>query len=429
MSKPLSRRRFLRESSAGAVMGGTLLAGAASPRVARGAAPGANERIRIGVIGCGGRNTHLTLQPIYEAALQHNAEIVAVCDVWEHKREALAARIAQKYGAGTPDKLDDYRRLLERKDIRAVMIATPDHQHCTQLIEAVQAGKDVYVEKPIAMSLDELNRAYDAVKASGAIVQHGTQGRSSAGADTARQFIQAGGLGKLLRVEESRSFYNPYWNGYTGPEKESDTNWKAFLFNRPDRPFDADQHGAWMGYRDFSTGTCGGWMSHFSDLVHFITGCGFPRYAVAHGSIFSPTSKAERTCPDTFTGILEYPEGFATCYTTHFGNGANDYMMFFGTKGIMRTDYPDGWPDGIVPRVSGAGSEHPDKIKEEVALKNNLIEDHWSNWLRCVRERKQPNADMDAGYKQGVAVLMCDMAMAAGRRMTFDPAKREIRPA
>jgi predicted dehydrogenase len=221
----------------------------------------------------------------------------------------------------------------------------------------------------------------------------------------------------------------PYWNNYEIPQSEKVIDWEAFLYNRPDRPFDPDQYGRWMGYRDFSTGTCGGWMSHFSDLIHYVTGCGFPVSGVGQGGIYSPTSVEGRTCPDTFTGILEYPEGFTTCYTTHFGNAANDYMMLFGTKGVMRMAYPDGWPNGIEPRVSGEGSEHPDKIAEEIALPNVEEEDHWSNWLRCIRERKQPRANMDAGYKQGVAVLLCDMAYAEGRKMVFDPEKRQIRPA
>jgi predicted dehydrogenase len=184
-----------------------------------------------------------------------------------------------------------------------------------------------------------------------------------------------------------------------------------------------------MGYRDFSTGTVGGWMSHFSDLIHFIAGCGFPKYGVAQGGLYSPTSKKGRTCPDTLTAILEYPEGFATSYTTHFGNGANDYMMFFGTRGVMRTGAPDGWPNGIEPVVSGEGSDAPDALKDKKALPNQLVETHMANWLKCIRTRKPPNADVDAGYKHGIAVLLGDRAFVEGRKMVFDPARREIRPA
>ncbi len=422
-----TRRDFIRRGLATGAAMGVLSSRMTTSGLAH--AAGANDRIRIGLIGCGIRSNWLASNWLFEAAQAHNAQVVAVCDVWRQKREATAAAMKKKYGV-EQKVLSDYRHVLDDKDVDAVLIATPDHQHCTMLIDAVKAGKDVYIEKPIAMELDELNRAYDAVKASKSIVQNGTQGRSCAGASTARDFIQSGKLGTLIRVEESRSFWRPYWNGYRGPEKESDTDWRGFLMHRPYRPFDSDQHGAWMGYRDFSSGTCGGWMSHFIDLCHYITGCGFPVAAVAHGGIFSPTSDRRRTCPDTFTGILEYAEGFTTLYTTHFGNGANDYVTYFGTKGTMQIDAPDGWPNGIRPRVSGVGSDDPQKLpKEEVALENNVIEPHLVNWLKCIRSRKAPIADMEAGYKQGVAVILADRAMVEGRKMTFDPAKREIRPA
>jgi predicted dehydrogenase len=417
MSHTSTRREFLQQ---GIVTGAALAsAGLVS------AAPGANDRIRIGIIGCGGRASY-HINWLKQAG--QNSEIVAVCDIWRQKREAGGAAVKAAFGSA-PQLYTDYRKLLESKDIDAVLIATPDHQHCTQLADAVRAGKDVYVEKPIAMELDELNAAYDAVKAAKAVVQHGTQGRSCAGATAARDFVQSGKLGKVLRIEESRSFYNPYWNGYRGPESEADTDWKAFLFNRPMRPFDSDQHGAWMGYRDFSSGTVGGWMSHFSDLNHYITGCSFPVTAVAQGGIYSPTSKKGRTCPDTVTAILEYAEGFTTSYSTHFGNGANDYIIWFGTKGVMRTGAPDGWPSGIEPKVSGEGSEHPEKIKDPVALENKLVEDHMVNWLKCIRTRQSPNANMDAGYKHGVAAILADRAFVEGRKMRFDPQARKIVPA
>ena len=415
-----TRRQFLKTTAAGAAA--VSLSAASYARAA-----GASDRIRIGLIGCGIRGNYLSK---WLKEVGGNIEFIAACDVWKQKREATAANLKKLYGR---DQLvvEDYHEVLDNKDVDAVVIATCDHQHCGMLIDAVKAGKDVYIEKPIAMNMEELNAAYDAVKASGRIVQHGTHGRSCRGAASARDFVQSGKLGKLVRVEESRSFYNPYWNGYRGPASEADTNWKLFLYNRPYRPFDSDQHGAWMGYRDFSTGPVGGWMSHFSDLTHFITGADFPLYGICHGGIFAPTSDPRRTAPDTVTAILEYPEGFVTQFTTHFGNGANDYMAYFGTAGTMKTDAPDGWPNGIVPRVSGEGGGGPNQIKEKdyVPLPNETDEEHPANWVRCMRERKEPNANMEAGYRHGVAVLLCDMAMVSGRKMKFDREKRQIVPA
>lgn len=417
-----SRRDFLRT---GMVAGAALTS--ISARTSRAATRGPNDTIRIGSIGFGSRGTwHANW--LKKVSDRQKVALVAVSDIWNNHRDHAVGTVKNLFGA-EPKIHHDYRELLDRNDIDAVVIATPDHQHCGMLIDAVKAGKDAYIEKPIAMNIDELNRAYDAVKAAKAVVQHGTQGRSCAGAASARDFVQSGKLGKILRIEESRSFYNPYWNFYPPVEKEGDTDWKAFLYNLPMRPFDGEACGGWMGYRDFSTGTVGGWMSHLCDFIHFVTGAKCPKYAVAHGGIYSPTSKKGRDCPDTFNAILDYSEGFTVSYWTHFGNGDNDYIKWFGTKGTMQTGAPDGWPDGIAPKVSGSGSEHPEKIKEAVALENNVVQDHMENWLECIRTRKAPAADMEAGYRHGVAVVLADRAYVEGRKMMFDEARRTIVPA
>jgi len=416
-----NRRQFIAQSlAAGAALGA--LSALRPSRIL-----GANDRVQIGIIGTGGRGRY-HIGWLERTSKVEPLTVIAACDIWNVQREKAKEEIEKRFQV-TPALYKDYREMLDNKDIDAVLIATPDHQHCPMAADAVKAGKDVYVEKPIAITLEELNELYDVVKASDRVVQHGTQGRSSAGAKPAREFVQSGQLGKILRIEECRSHYIPYWNHYPKPEREEDTDWKAFLFNRPYRPFDADQHACWMGYRDFSSGTVGGWMSHFSDFLHFITGAGFPITATAQGGIYSPTSDPRRTCPDTVTAILDYPEGFTTLYTTHFGNAANDYTIFFGTKGTMVVNDPDGNRDGIRARISGDGSEHPDKVKEPIELPNTTDEDHMANWVRCIRTSEQPNADMDAGYKHGVACILADRAYEEGRKMKFDPEKREIVPA
>ncbi|MBI4605096.1 MAG: Gfo/Idh/MocA family oxidoreductase [Planctomycetes bacterium] len=413
----VTRRRFVQS---------TLALGAAGlTAAAYGRAAGAADRIRIGQIGCGGRNRWHT-QWVKNVAVQANAAVVAACDVWKQQLESMASHIKRRFDLD-PKLYADHRKLLEDNDIDAVIIATPDHQHCGQLIDAVQAGKDAYIEKPIAMDMDELNRAYDAVVAAKAVVQHGTQGRSSPGAAACRALHASGKMGRLFRVESTETAYAPYWNHYARPEKESDTDWKAFLYNRPHRPFDPDQHGSWMGYHDFSSGTIGGWMSHFSDFVHAATGCGFPVSAVAHGGIYAPTSDRRRTAPDTVTVVLDYPEGFVTHFSTHFGSAVdNETTVFFFEKGVVRTAF--GHNPGE-PVVSGEGSDHAERPREKKALELPQTQDHMLNWLECIRTRKAPAADMDAGYKQGVAVVLGDIAYVTGRKALFDPSKRDVRPA
>ena len=124
------------------------------------------------------------------------------------------------------------------------------------------------------------------------------------------------------------------------------------------------------------------------------------------------------------------PLGFSTLFMTHFGNGANNYTMAFGTKGTMTLNDPDGNVDGIGPRVSGEGSEHPEKLSDqETYLKEISQDDHMVNWLKCIKSRDLPNAHMEHGYKQGVAVLLAEEARVQERKMKFDQTKREIVPA
>ena len=422
--RDMTRRRFIRDSiAAGAACGALAATGLAAESARR--ILGSNERIHIAQIGCGGRNGSHT-QSVFEHKDRANATIIAVCDIWKKKREAYVPYVEKRFGAA-PKTYADYRQVLDDKEIDAVIIATPDHQHCGQLADSVRAGKDVYVEKPIAVYLEDLNRAYDAVKETGAVVQHGTQGRSSQGTAALRELVRSGKMGKLFRVESTETAYQPYWNFYECPKSEEETNWKEFLYGRPDRPFDPDQHGCWMGYHEFSTGTIGGWMSHFIDYVHAVTGCGFPRAAVTHGGIFAPTTDRRRTSPDTVNVMLEYAEGFVTHFTTHFGSAVdNETTTYFFEKGTVRSMF--GHNPGA-PVVSGEGSEHKERIPDKKALDLPPTTDHMLNFLECIRSRKKPNADMDAGYMHGVACLLGYVSWLTGRKTIFDPEKREVRPA
>lgn len=413
-----SRRHFLKTSAVGTFTAASL------NRVW-----GANERIHIGVIGCGGRGTY-HIRWLHKTAETENLTVSAACDIWNSRRDRAKEEIRKRFDTDAPI-YKNYKKLLVNKDIDAVTIATPDHQHLGMLADAVLAGKDVYVEKPIANNeLELLNKTYDLVKASDRIVQHGSQGRSSAGAAAARKFMQAGKLGQVFRVEEARSHYQPYWNHYQCPKSEDETDWQAFLYNRPYRPFNADMHGHWMGYRLFSSsGTIGGWMSHLADFTHYLLDSDFPLTAVTYGGIYGPTSDPKRTTLDNVTTQLHYPDGFVMMFTTHFGSGANDKDVYYCEKGLLKISKPDGNIGGIAPVASGEGNEHPDRIQEDIKLDNTTREDHMQNWLRCIRARKEPNANMDAGYKQGIAVILADRAYDAKRMMRFDPIRREIVPA
>ena len=378
---------------------------------------GTNDRIGIGIIGCGQRNL---LREVLKFQEQANVEVRAVCDIWRQQREKAAVEVKEG-GPAEPKQIEMYEDLLRRPEIDAVVIGTPDHQHCTQLIDAIHAGKDAYVEKPLAMSMKELRRTVDTVKSSDRIVQMGTQVRSFASSKGARDFVQSGGLGKIFKIEQSRNGYRPYWHRYGERAiEESDTNWRAFLMHRKHRPWNADQYAAWFGYREFSRGPHSNLMVHFIDLVHYITGAATPKRVMTLGGSYR--WKDQRTAPDSVETVLEYPEGFLVRYSTMYGIADNNYLKFFGTRGVM-----DGTRWGEPYVISGERSGEEDRIAEGATIEEVESTPHMLNWLECLRSRQQPHAPIDAGYAHSVAVIMSDESLVRGRRVMYDQRARKIR--
>jgi predicted dehydrogenase len=380
---------------------------------------GANDRIRVAMFGAGRRGL---LGEALQFAKDSNVDIAVVCDTWRQRREAASARIQKTLGT-TPELAVHYEDVLARKDIDAVIIGTPDHQHCTQLAAAARAGKDAYVEKPMAMNMKELIMAVDAVKKYKRVVQVGTQIRSLPASVAARKFVAGGGLGKILKVEQSRNGWKPYWHGYADPNlKESDVDWKAFLMHVKPRPFDADQYTAWMGYREFSQGSHAGLMVHFIDLMHFITGAKAPRRVMAMAGTYR--WKDARTCADSVEVLLEYPEGFLVRYNSTFGNGAHNYLKFFGTRGVLDASRWS-WKDPF--SISGEGTQDEGRIRPGAVIPPAESVPHMKNFFDCLRSRQEPNASIDAGYAHSVAAIMADISYQKRKEVTYDPAKRAIK--
>lgn len=385
---------------------------------------GANDRIRVANVGCGRRGL---LKEALKLKDEAKIDVVAVCDIWRQKREKAAAEVKEFTGQ-EPFATGKLEAVLSRKDVDAVILGTPDHLHCAQLIEAIRAGKDVYVEKPLAMNMRELIRAYDAVKKSDRIVQMGTQMRSYPQAAGTRDFLTSGKLGKILKVEQVRNGYKPYWVAYGGEQymaekpEEADVDWKAFLGDRKQRPFDAQAYLGWYGHRDFSRGPHTNLMVHFIDLVHFVTGAQFPKRVVALGGTYR-WKESGYDAPDSVEVALEYTEGFLVRYCTVFGNSAGNYAKWFGARGTLDAQ-------NLSPTrtwtATGEGSGEPDKLTAPIEMPRNEPVHHMQNWFDCIRSRKQPIAPIEAGYAHSVAVILADEALVTGRRLTYDQAKREI---
>lgn len=415
----ITRRSFLKTSTGIAVAAAAPIASVSAKTMAR--AIGANDRVRIGQIGCGSRGIGAHMGGIKPHARAQNVEVVAVCDPWRLARENAVAKAKEWFGSDAKP-FASYRDLLEMDGVDAVMIASCDHQHTTHLEAAARAGKHIYVEKPMATEFDQLVRAVDAVKEAGVIAQVGTQLRSLPGIVGARDLVKTGVLGKWSRLEECRNNEKPYWYHYLKDVKEEDVDWKEFLHGRPHRPFRADVYSGWYGYYEFSRGPIPGYGSHFIDLVHFITGASFPESCVCLGGSYTWKDEHAFTAPDCIQATWTYPEGFLVSSSNNLGHGAGSVRRFYSDKGVLNLDNwnaPTCSPEGA-PRRDGS-------IRGVNEVKPVERPDHFLDWLQCLRENRQPHAPIDAGYQHAVAVIMAMMSYESGRKTVYDPAKRRIR--
>lgn len=379
-----------------------------------------NDTITIGIIGCGNRAQTALMQEIIRFKNEQNAEIVAVCDVWSEPREA-AAKIVEDAWGKRPKLYENYRDVLADDSINAVVIATPEHTHATYLTHAIEAGKDVYCEKPLAYTIEELRMCTDAVKASDRVVQIGTQLRSYPSFTGCKKIVSEGALGNIIKISQVRNSAKPYWLRYKAPINENDTHWDTFLHNKKERPFDGDQHTTWYGYKDFSLGAITSLMCHYIDLVHYITGAKYPNSAVTMNGNYA--FKDQRTQNDSVHTLLDYPEGFMVSFSTCFGNGSGNYTRFQGTKGLLDAT---NWRE---PFLSGEGASDENPVKEKGRVADVDIPQHMENWLECMRTRKKPNADIDAGYQHAIATLLSNESIVQKRRMAYNHETREFVPA
>ena len=415
---PKSRREFLASITAAGAVSLVAPRGVDARTVRR--SFGANDRIRIGVIGCGNRGIDTEMASVRDHAKEENLEVIAVYDPWRLARENAAAKAKEWFGTDAK-QCRSVDELLGLADVDAVFISAPDHWHATYLEAVTKAGKHVYVEKPMAIEIGELNRAYAAAKASGVVIQVGTQLRSTAVAMGCRELVKSGKLGKLSRIEQVRNGDRPYWYEHLNPDvRAEDLDWEAFAKGRTTKAFDPILYSAWYGYWEFSQGPVPQWAVHFLDTAHFIAGLGIPESCVCLGGVYTWKDEHAFTAPDQVQALWQYPEGLMISYTTNFGNSAGDMIRYCGDKGTLKL----GWEDAT---YSADGGIHRDgSIRGENKVEPIEQTDHWVNWYRCMRDGTTPNASLDAGYQHSIASIMATMSYEHGRRTRFDAATRTI---
>jgi predicted dehydrogenase len=336
--------------------------------------------------------------------------------------------------------------LYKIKDLDAVIISTADFQHALHCIEAVKNGKDAYCEKPFAETMADNRAALRAVKASGRIVQVGSQRSSEGTYIAAANFIQQGKFGPITMVELTWNVNQPgRWRrpALVGRLREEDTDWKRFLMNRPFEAFDPRKYLEFRLFWPYSSGMPGQWMCHQIDTVHWFTGLPHPRSVVANGGIYA--WKDGRKNWDTMTAVFDYgppddpQSGFQVSFASRMHNGdENPAEIYYSNGGelnlITNTISPrGGLTKGFASAMGMEPNLLPDMKLEDVKVVASantggdpLTSAHMRNWMECVRSRTQPNASIEAGYQHSIASIMTNAAVRTGQRVTFDVKTQEV---
>ncbi|HLH08957.1 MAG TPA: Gfo/Idh/MocA family oxidoreductase [Terriglobales bacterium] len=378
---------------------------------------GANDRVRVGMIGVGGRGQEL-LKQVQQVP---NTQLVAVADVYTRRRDE-----AKQLAPGI-DTLDDYRRLLDRKDIDAVIVASPLHIHKVHFVDVLAAGKDLYSEKTMTWSIPEAEDCLAAARKSDRVIQIGLQHESSGSLADARQWINRGIVGSVAQVESWMSRNTPHGKGQWVRPVPADcdaqhVNWQAFLNGRPDHGFDGNQFINWRLFWEFSGGNITENMVHQIAWIMSALDLPLPTAAYMSGGIFS--EKDGRQVPDTIAVTFDFPEKVVTWQSTfsnsHFGLGER----ILGTDGSI--EHLWGTNDMVTGRSVQSWHYYPEKVNRpggSAITGESKDQDHMANWIDCVRTRKTPNAPVEIGYRSAVACHMANLSYRRRQRVTLEQAR------
>jgi len=371
---------------------------------------GANDKINLGVIGCGGRGLGVMGTFQKNPAIQ----VTAVCDVYGVQIDRARQR------APEARSFTDHRKLLEMKEVDAVLIGTPDHWHAAIAIDALNAGKDVYIEKPLTLKIEEGPEIVKAARVNQRICQVGMQQRSGPHYIQARdEYVRAGKLGKITLART-------WWHGNGAhlrkapaslQSQPSNLDWARYLGPVRWRDYDPQQYYNFRAYLDFGGGQVTDLFTHWIDVVHMFMDQEVPCSAVAAGGVYH--YKDGRTAPDTICVLLEYPAGWTATFEATLAPGiTGDAVEMCGTEGRL-------WISrGRFEFQSAGKGAQPVIVKSD----GNQTIHHVNNFVDCCRTRKLPNGDVLIGHRSAQASHLGNIAYVQKRRIRFDPLREEILP-
>jgi predicted dehydrogenase len=382
---------------------------------------GANDRVRLGFIGLGNRGDQ-----VLDAFLEHkDQEVVAICDIWEPYLEFAAKKIG-----GDPKRYQDYRQVLDRKDIDAVTINTPDHWHALQTVHACQARKDVYVEKPLSLAVAEGRKMVEAVRKYDRVSQVGIMRRSAPFCKEAADLVRSGAIG---HVTTARAFHvqNEFPKGIGNPPNEDPPkglDWEAWLGPAPKVPYNKNRtFYRFRWFYDYSGGQLTNFGVHYIDMIQWALGQDTPLAVTAMGGKYVITDNRE--VPDTMEVLWQYPNNTLVNFCQINTNGAptnakGGHIEFRGTKGTLFMTWngyelvpevltPNEFP-ARSPLTRAADRDYRKGAKAEIEAKSATGKDttnlHARDFLDCVKTRKRCNCDIEVGHRSTSATLLGNIA-------------------
>lgn len=426
-SPKASRRRFL---SAGAALGAVAATQASTvikPGVrARSASRvlGANDRIRVASIGTGGKGTAHLRMLAPRAEKRKDMEMVALADVYQRFRE----RGRTLCSLGEADTYVDYRKLLERNDIDAVFIATPDHWHGQMAIDCLASGRDVYLEKPYTLTIEEARDVSAAVKQYKRVLQVGSQHLSDRRYHAAKALLEAGEIGNVLWAQTtySRNSIAGEWNYYVDEEASPETiDWQRWLGSAPQRPFSAERFFRWRKYWDYSGGIATDLFYHRLGPLLFVMGSQYPTRVSASGGIYQ---FRDREVPDTYATTVEYPEFYINVSASMANSAGNRYLpaAIYGHKGTLTFER-----EGVRVLAEPLFTEADGLLAKSGKLHGvddatDMAQLHHDNFFACMRSRKQPVLNEDLALEIMTAIRLGVDSYRTGKGFAFDPKAKRV---
>ena len=452
MSKQSTRRGFIQKITTG-IVGASLIPDVLNAadhtsrveQLKRFTRRSLNDKIQIAVIGAGGMGT----ADANTAITVPGVKLVAACDLYDGR----LAEAKKNYGNDI-FTTRDYHEILQRKDIDAVIVATPDHWHKDISVAAMNSGKSVYCEKPMVHEVSEGQAVVDAQNKSKVVFEVGSQGVSSLGNEKAKELLAAGAIGQLNYAEGfwARNSPGGAWQ-YTIPPDASEktVDWKTFLNKYPDRPFDAKRFFRWRCYRDYGTGVSGDLFVHLFSSLHFITNSKGPQKIMAMGGL--RYWKDGREVPDVLMGMFDYPEtaehpGFNLSLRVNFVDGTADstYLRLVGSEGSMNVEW-----DKVTLIRNKAYAPVDDPLmatklnkdntsgyeRKKILPPNSTVyevekgykgahSDHFSNFFNAIREKKSVVEDALFGYRAAAPALLCNDSYFTDKPVKWDPVKLKV---